>query len=334
MSDLDATWQDLEESLPLGRMGRIERGVYPDAAVELLLAVTNPGSVRSFALSVPAEAVRDLEGIPQAVGLRTSLEVGSKGEAATFEIALDDEAARDVFTVLAGDIIEAAARTEDGAGAVEAWVSRLRRWQRLLQQSPQGLSAEKQRGLYAELWVLREDVVPLTGVEQGVRSWVGPQKSVHDFQTHPMHIEVKSSVAGEPQVARINGERQLDDRGTPGLYLIHLSLAVSRVEGETLPEMVATVRELASGHAEEGLLEDRLADVGFHDGHAPRYRVARYTLRDRRIFRVADGFPRIVEADLPDGLGRVDYRLAIAACDDFEISEETLHDALREAYAS
>jgi Putative PD-(D/E)XK family member, (DUF4420) len=315
-------------------MGRVERGVYPDAAVELLLAVTNPGSVRSFALSVHAEAVRDLEGIPQAVGLQTSLEAGSDGGAATLEIGLEDEAARDVFTVLAGDIVGAVSRAETEVAAVEAWVSRLRRWQRLLQQSPQGLSPEKQRGLYAELWVLREDLVPFSGIDRGLRAWVGPDKSVHDFQTPPLHLEVKSSVAGEPQVARINGERQLDDKGTPGLCLVHLSLAVSREEGETLPEMVARVRDSAGGGAEEALLEDRLADVGFHDGHAPRYRLARYTLRDRRVFQVAPGFPRIVESDLADGLGRVDYRLAIAACDPFEISEETLHDALREAYAS
>jgi hypothetical protein len=331
MSDVEATWRDLEAALTPGRMGRIERGVYPDAAAELSLAVTNPGSVRSFALCVPAEAVNELEGVPEAVGLQTTLEIGSDGGPATLEIALEDEAARDVFTVLAGDIIEAAARSEDGASAVRAWISRLRRWQRLLQQSPQGMSQRAQRGLFAELWVLRETILPITSVEPGLRAWVGPEEAVHDFQTPAMHIEVKSSVAGEPQVVTINGERQLDERGTPGLCLIHLSLAVSREEGESLPDMVANVRALARGGAEEVLLEDRLADGGFHDGHAPRYR-ARYTLRDRRHFRISDGFPRIIESDLAEGLGRVEYRLAIAACDDYEVEEADLLAALREAY--
>lgn len=331
---MEATWRDLEDSLPRGRFGRIERGVHPDAAVELRLAVTNPGAVRSFALSVPSEAVRDLEEIPEAVGLRSTLEIGSDREPATLEIALEDEAARDVFTVLAGDIIEAAARSEEGASAVRAWISRLRRWQKLLQQSPLGLSAKRQRGLYAELWVLRERILPITDVEEALSAWVGPEKAVHDFHTRAMHIEVKSSVAGEPQVVRINGERQLDESGTPGLCLVHLSLAVSREQGETLPEMVASVRTLASGGAEEVLLEDRLVDAGYHDAHAVRYGGTHYTLRDCRLFRVGAGFPRIIESELADGLGRVDYRLAVAACDDHEIEEKTMLDALREAYSA
>ena len=69
---------------------------------------------------------------------------------------------------------------------------------------------------------------------------------------------MKSCAANEPQVVTINGERQLDESGTDSLYLVHVSLDIRSEGRETLPEMVASARELAAGSSVEGLLEDRL----------------------------------------------------------------------------
>ena len=96
--------------------------------------------------------------------------------------------------------------------------------------------------------------------------------------------------------------------------------------------MVESVRRVAAGEIEEGLLEDRLLEVGYSDAHEPKYRNARYTLRESRLFRVEPNFPRIVEADLADGIGDVDYQLAVAACEDFEMDEGELIAGLKEAY--
>jgi hypothetical protein len=322
-----ALWEQLEAALPPGRPGRMERGIHPDAVADLRLAVENPGVVRSLALTVPAAAVEDLEEVPEASGLRSSLQAG-EGPEATLEIALDDPASQDIFGVLVEDVAEYVAAADDQDTAVEVWVGRLRRWQKFLQRAPTGLNPERQRGLFSELWLLREVVVPTLGIPLSVAAWTGPEGTVHDFQTRNAHVEVKSSIAGQPQVATINGERQLDETGTPGLWLSHLSLSVARGFGETLPQMIATVRRLASGGPVEGQLEDRLFGAGYHDLHERRYRSVGYTLRERATFLVVDGFPRIIETDLRTGVGGVHYRIAIAACADYLVAERDLVDTL------
>jgi Putative PD-(D/E)XK family member, (DUF4420) len=157
-----------------------------------------------------------------------------------------------------------------------------------------------------------------------VRAWQGPTRSRHDFQLPLTSLEVKSCAANQPQVVTINGERQLDEVGTPALHLAHVSLDVHHNGPESLPEMVASVRELVDGSGVEVELEDRLLESGYLDLHASRYDGTGYTLRESRFFRVGPGFPRLVEADLPDGVGGLRYTLAIAACAGFEVDEEAV----------
>jgi hypothetical protein len=91
-----------------------------------------------------------------------------------------------------------------------------------------------------------------------------------------------------------------------------------------LLEIVASARSLATNSGAEVELEDRLLEFGFLDLHAPRYAGTGYTVRESRFFHVTDGFPRLVEADMPDGIGGLRYQLAIAACTDFEVKEEVV----------
>lgn len=111
--------------------------------------------------------------------------------------------------------------------------------------------------------------------------------------------------------------------------MIHHSLERLRDAGETLPELVSSLSATAGGTAHGGTLEDRLIQSGYADVHAPLYRRTGYAIRRTSLFRVADGFPRIVEGDLADGVGRVRYYLAIDACRDFETDQSAVAEAVR-----
>ena len=322
--NLPEIWDDLETRLPEGQPGRQQRRIHPDAHADLLVAVVAPGNHRSLGLTVQAEAVADVGRLPAARGLDVLLHPAASGGRALLELRLVDEALVDVFTALATDVAEAVAAASDDAGAVLAWLGRLQRWQRMLNRAARGLSGERQRGLYAELWFLRERMAPAAGIIRAVGAWTGPEGAVHDFQTPAGSVEVKSSAAHEPQVVRVNGERQLDDSAVPSLHLMHLSLEVRRDTGETLPSAVAQVRALAASGPGAGPLEDRLLSSGYADAHEPLYRETGYELRDRNLFRVVEGFPRIVERDLAEGVGRVHYDLAIAACAAHRVDETTV----------
>jgi hypothetical protein len=311
----------LEGRLPQGQPGRQQQRIYPESPVDLLVAVVSPHGRRSLCLAVPDEEVQELGRLPAARGLDVLVHRGTPGGRATLELQLLDDALHDVFAALAADVAAAVAVADDDTNAVRAWLGRLTRWQRMLNSAPRGLSGERQRGLYAELWFLRERLAPVVGIERSVDAWTGPEGAVHDFQTPRGSVEVKSSAAHEPQVVRVNGERQLDDTTVPALHLMHLSLEVRRGTGENLPDAVAAARELAASGPAAATLEDRLIGAGYLDIHAALYNDTGYELRGRNLFEVRNGFPRMVEADLPEGIGRVQYDLAIAACTAYRVEE-------------
>ena len=75
--------------------------------------------------------------------------------------------------------------------------------------------------------------------------------------------------------------------------------------------------------ASAGDFEDKLFAAGYHDAHADRYRTG-YSLRASDLFEVRAGFPRLVEADCPDGLGDVHYSLEVGALAPFRVERSSL----------
>jgi hypothetical protein len=75
-------------------------------------------------------------------------------------------------------------------------------------------------------------------------------------------------------------------------------------------------------------MRDRLLEYGYADVHRYRYDHTRYTVRELWVLEVADGFPRITELDLPEGVGRVRYQLSLTACADWRRTPDDLRAAL------
>jgi hypothetical protein len=67
------------------------------------------------------------------------------------------------------------------------------------------------------------------------------------------------------------------------------------------------------------LFNDLLFQRGWFDEHAPRYESHRLTLREEFSFLVEPGFPRLVESNLPNGVGDVNYALSLSACKAFQV---------------
>lgn len=211
-----------------------------------------------------------------------------------------------------------------GAGrSLDRILVRLEVWRRFFASRANGLSAESQLGLYGELLVLLEVVAPAVGPETACRTWTGPDPAVQDFQLPGGSIEVKTTRGAGPLWIAISSERQLDTTGSGELLLIVNELdARDDGPGETLPALVARCRELASASPLGSLaLEDSLLAAGYLDSDAVRYPM-HYCPRGRRVFRVAEGFPRIVPSMLPAGVGSVRYALAADACTPWQVGRQ------------
>ena len=325
--NLAAVWRELEESAPGTREGRMERRIFVDSPINLFATVQvrlRPGrNRRAVELVVAADVTRDLEP-PAATRLVEVSTEPRSGEEVAIVLALEDPGAEDLFASLCADVAGSAAPATDEVTALRLYCGRFERWRRLLEGNARGLSAGRQRGLYGELLTLVDHLAPIVGVDEATLAWLGPDGAPRDFEVAGVGIETKATATNEPQVITIHGERQLDDRGLRALILVHHSLEPVRDGADTLPSLVDRARDRLSGHPASAVFEDRLLQSGYADVHAPFYRRTGYLVRDAAFFDVRPGFPRIVEADLADGIGRVTYALAVDACRHFRYDADPL----------
>jgi hypothetical protein len=326
---LEELWATLERRLPGDRDGTLVQRVRPESRVDLFVTARRREPNRSLELHVDASASPDeLPTGTRGIAVASERLPGSPARTALI-LELRDPAAAQLFATLCDDITERAAKAESDEHAATVLINRFTRWKRMLERAPDGLSPSRQRGLYGELWTLRELLAPALGVERAVAAWIGPEGAPRDFETEGHGVESKTSAANEPQVVAINGERQLDDAGLASLHLVHLSLESVQGSGETLPDLVNAVRTLVAGTSAEGGLDDLILESGYLDAHASRYGREGYLLRRLTVLRVAGpDFPRLTEDALPDGVGSVRYRLAIDACRDHEVEARELTTTL------
>lgn len=282
------------------------------------LFVAVEGSRRVLLLRVPTEAIPPRQHWPVCTGLEV-LAVQISGHA-HLGVALREPRFGDVFSALAEDLARRVEQESgESASLVGVLIGQLARWQRFLAASATGLEADAQRGLWAELQCLDTLLIPFFGAE-AVIAWKGPEGAHQDFQFASAWIEVKTTLAKQPQSVRITSERQLDDTHGPPLFLHVLALEAHPEGADTLPTRVAALRvALASASSARERFEDLLLAAGYLDRDAPRYATPGYVVRRADSFRVAPGFPRIIETQLTNGVGDVAYALDLAACAPFSV---------------
>ncbi|MGA9382879.1 MAG: PD-(D/E)XK motif protein [Phormidium sp.] len=319
------TWKLLEEDTANVPSGYITRRLLPEVTYDVYLAIEKPSNVRLLMLRMKHKSIGKSTIFPNSNCFevrRVALQSDDDAHV-TLQLVLINSRYSDIFTTLVQDIVDTIAPIADEQNAVAAFFTRLRRWQAFLEKhNPEGLSQAEQQGLYGELWFLRQIVIPQLGSRQGVKCWTGAKGTQQDFQFQNCAVEVKTTATKQHQKLAISSERQLDDTGTGTLILLHLSLDARQERGESLPDIVASLRLILENDpiAKEEL-EILLFEVGYLDIHIPYYEQISYSLREVNYFKVEENFPRIIEGDLRNGVGDVRYTISVAECRRFAIPE-------------
>jgi hypothetical protein len=239
-------------------------------------------------------------------------------------VRLRDSTCTDVFTALAQDLDDRLALAHGTEQAAAELFGRLRLWQQFLKAWQEGMGLEVRRGLWGELHFLHSHLLPVFGASAAIKGWKAGTAAHQDFQFPHAAVEIKTTAAKQPQSIRITSERQLDETGVGALFL-HVVivderevLAAAGAPGQSLPALVATLRtSLADDAATLALFNDLLFQRGWLNEHAPRYESHRLTVRNELSHQVQSGFPRLIESNLPVGVGDVNYALALSACVSF-----------------
>lgn len=224
----------------------------------------------------------------------------------------------EIFGRLCQDLVDATRDASAQHGA-DLLLRRLGRWRKLLEVGQRTtLSDAALRGLIGELWFLRSVAIERSGVEAGVKGWVGPLDAPQDFVLGEAVVEIKTCAPGAQQVA-ISSLQQLDAGGAP-LYLGVVWLAPADQgdsEAFAAAQLVASLRtaiEVSPVASVE--FELRLAEAGYADHE--EYERAWYRVTQARYFLVRDDFPRLSRAGVPAGVLDAKYVIDLGACGAYE----------------
>lgn len=250
--------------------------------------------------------------LPKCRGVRLSHETRRGDPVRTVvRVLLEDQRLREIFAVLAVDLLGVAKAQSSAAEALRQCIDRIAMWQGLFERIPaDGLSDEAQRGLFGELWVLRDLFVAVLPPFEAVAAWVGPDPANQDFIHRGVAVEVKSSLAKRHSRLSIANEKQLDETPFRELFLAHTRLDDGSAQGETLPDLVKSCRDrLGQDPYAARQFDDSLLEAGYLDVHAPIYADRSWLISSLRFFKVTGEFPRLTEINLPPGVGDIRYTI-------------------------
>lgn len=189
-------------------------------------------------------------------------------------------------------------------------IRRLERWSNLLKGDRSGLSAEQQRGLFAELLFLQRFAIPNMGEVNAIRGWIGPEKGRQDYRFGQTFIEVKSKRGAGANTITVSSEHQLyaSDDEELFLYVVEENEANGN-GGRSLTELATDIRDsLSSPIARAEYVGKMLrVDYDFKTNYETRW-----TIGKELVYLVDGAFPRIV--DPATGLSRVTYALDLSVC--------------------
>lgn len=304
--------------------GVVMRRVVPDAAIDVFAAMRKPRDIPMLVVEMPTKVVP--LGLPASGASGFSIRVaprcpGPEGRASV-ELELTDPGGEPVFMALVDDVVARVEAADGPNAAAAAFSHALARWQSFFRvHGFGGLTREQQQGLFGELLFMRTRMADSGSVELAVRAWCGPGGSNQDFEYGGHSFEVKTTASNPLTAIRVSNLRQLDDGCVESLHLVVIEVERHENGLDTLPGAVGVTRALILESAPQVAFEfaERLIEYGYLDQHASHYANTGYGVRAVRAFEVGEGFPRLIEADVPVGVGDVRYSIALSAITDFEV---------------
>ena len=250
------------------------------------------------------------------------------------KLALRDAQQFDIFTALCANLMEATRRIalKEQAKAVGIVLTRLRRWQQMLEKRRSDLLSEPVRtGLFGELLFLR-DVLGLRMIAaDSLKCWRGPFGEEQDFAVGPVLVEIKTQRVTSDRRLRISSPDQLYSR-SGNIVLCHQTLHTEARNGDgdslnALARQVISDMETADPVAGD-CVRSILIDFGYED--RPEYDEPVCVLNRRDYYIVGRSFPRVTPEMIPAGVVDLSYSIEVEACLDFLENEEAVFGEARD----
>lgn len=214
---------------------------------------------------------------------------------------------------------EVLSRIEVGAGCVDAAHSTIEEFRSLLvRPNASHATLNEVAGLVGELLLLNRllDQDPAAW-----KCWRGPAGDRHDFAAGPHSLEVKTSLSKGRTVITINSFNQLEMPAGGNLHLLHFEL---EAVGLGMLSVDALGKAALGKASEPEMLLQLLRAIGCEGVSDPSWNHTAFRLENETLFKVADGFPRLVpsmltEGSSPVGISKVSYATDLSTAVEFRV---------------
>jgi hypothetical protein len=308
IDDIELAWRSLRDSSDTSGW----RSIYiaTIGPCSLLAGLSFPDKNEALLASFTSSAIPVAEKLPDGQGFAVS-RVEPNGDGLTWlALTRSVHGSLELFVAMVADVACAmeSESSVDEKRLLRVFLGRIRAWQEFMRRGAQALNPESEIGLVGELTLLRSIIDAGLPMASAIESWVGPLDGVRDFEIGTGSLEVKATLSATGFPAKIGSLEQLDDSVRQPLFLAGMRLRQTD-NGQSLPDLVAEMRDVAAGDAEAmRLLSERLIAAGYFDGHADRY-TRRYRLAETRVVEVKDDFPRLTPGSVPLGVTKATYEI-------------------------
>ena len=230
---------------------------------------------------------------------------------------LHDDNLLQVFCTFGEDLISCIFEEQDEKHAVTQLKNRYRTWVALFKKNRNTLSQEKLKGLFGELYFLKNFMIGKYGVEDSVKAWSGPELYNKDFSINETWYEIKT-INPISAVVKISSIQQLSSEYEGNLVIIKAENMSEAYKGKdsSINEIVQYIISNIKQNDLKDLFLDKLLNAGFDfsdEGGNIKYQVM-----NLEFYIVNKEFPTLRETDIKNkAINNVSYELVIKLIEDF-----------------
>jgi hypothetical protein len=331
MIDYHKIWESINnESRSTPHHPQIARRIPTNGLFNVFLATDFNKEIRLLYILLENDTTIIIDNLPSFRGLEISLYNTSIGGFVNKDFLLFKQSIPDtenIFESVISDICENVVQLLNKNYFLVVITKVLNEWKLFFDKLENDImSVSKQEGLVGELYFLKDYLFNKYSFTESLSFWTGPERSNHDFQIFTNAIEVKTTSSKQHKKFIISSEKQLDNTGLKHLYLSLFSLNLhSNMHDKTLPVLIKKIYTLLQEDAFATFqFQIKLAKYGYNEALKDKYTIG-FSLFNVKFYEVREGFPRLLEGNLPDGVGDLKYSVVVSACTPFEIITDIIN---------
>lgn len=227
----------------------------------------------------------------------------------------------EIFNILCRDILGVTLNATPAKDKVDQIFLRLKKWENLLSKGSKYIfSKEAEKGLFGELTILKDFIIPKFGVEKGIVNWSGPEFDKHDFIIDDLLIEIKTYTSNKGKKIYISSPEQLHSSSLQNLYLVAVEIIQSE-EGKTIQNLIDQIKSLIIEFPDLiNIFELKLINYGYIKEICEN-ELEKYRNISTEFYLIDDNFPRINLLNIPTGVLNLKYTVDLLSCQENKVKK-------------